>query len=250
MRSDDLAARMHTHETAGDDCVAAEVYTVARLDGRGFSRLARRPELEPPLDPRVRDVMIATADHLMRCGFEVAYAYTQSDEISLLLRRDDQTANPSLRRLLAVLVGEASAKATLLFGELACFDCRLSALADVDAVVDHFRWRQAEATDEAIAAHCRFALREAGASEAEAAGRLEGLDLAQRQALLATLGVDFERLPAWQKYGAGLQWVQLDVDPTRTTLLRRLRVELELPHGEGYAAFVREQVGRARAPGT
>jgi tRNA(His) 5'-end guanylyltransferase len=250
MQVDDLAARMHAHETAGDRSVAAEVYTVARLDGRGFSRLARRPELERPLDPRVRDVMIATADHLMRCSFEVAYAYTQSDEISLLFRRDDQTSALSLRRLLSVLVGEASAKATLLLGELACFDCRVSALPDADAVVDHFRWRQAEATREALAAHCRWALREAGASAAEAAGRLEGLGLEDRQALLGAHGVDFERLPGWQRHGAGLHWVQLDADPTRTALLRRLRVELELPHGERYATFVRDQVERGRAPGT
>ena len=243
MHVDDLAARMRAHETAGDRPVAAGVHMVARLDGRGFSRLASRPEIDPPLDPRVRDVMIATADHLMRCGFEVAYAYTQSDEISLLFRRDDQAAAPSLRRVLSLLVGEASAKATLLLGELASFDCRLSEIAEADDVVDHFRWRQAEATREALAAHARFALRGTGASAAEAAEQLGALGLDEQRALLGRLGVDIDRLPGWQKYGAGLHWVRLDADATRTpALLRRLRVELELPHGEGYAAFVRDQI--------
>lgn len=243
MHVDDLAARMRAHETAGDRCVAAGMYMVARLDGRGFSRLASRPEVDPPLDPRVRDVMIATADHLMRCGFEIAYAYTQSDEISLLFRRDDGARAPTLRRVLSVLVGEASAKATLLLGELASFDCRISEIARADEVVDHFRWRQAEATREALAAHARFALRAAGASAAEAADQLEGLGLDEQEALRGRLGVDFDRLPGWQRYGAGLHWVQLDTDATRTpALLRRLRVELELPHGERYAAFVRDQI--------
>ena len=43
---------------------------------------------------------------------------------------------------------------------------------------------------------------------------------------------------------AGVHMVaRLDTDATRTpALLRRLRVELELPHGEGYAAFVRDPI--------
>ena len=122
------------------------------------------------------------------------------------------------RRLVAALAGEASAKLSLLLGELACFDCRISELPEAAAVVDYFRWRQAEATREALAAsHDRD-----------------------------------DALPDWHRYGAGLHWARHEYGAAGLApvpaLRRRLRVELELPHGEAYAAFVRDQVERASAP--
>ena len=207
---------MRPHETAGDRSVPADVYMVARLEGRGFARLWARLDVEGPVDLRARDVLIATADHLMHC-LEVTYGYTRGDEISLLIRRDETAFGRDPRRLVAALAGEASAKLSLLLGELACFDCRIVELPDAAAVVDYFRWRQAEATREALAARN-----------------------------------DLDALPGWHKYGAGLHRARHEQDTVGlaqvTALRRRLRVELELPHGEAYAAFVRDQVDRAGAP--
>ena len=42
--------------------------------------------------------MVATVQHLMGCGFAVLYGYTQSDEISLLLRRDESLFGRKLRK--------------------------------------------------------------------------------------------------------------------------------------------------------
>ena len=67
--------------------------------------------------------MIATVEHLMNCGFRVVYGYTQSDEISLLLHRDDALFDRKLRKLVSVLAGEASACFSLRLGALACFEC-------------------------------------------------------------------------------------------------------------------------------
>ena len=218
---------MRPHETAGDRSVPADVYMVARVEGRGFARLRARLDVEGPIDLRARDVLIATADHLMHC-LEVTYGYTHGDGIALLLRRDETAFARDPRRLAAVLAGEASAKLTLLLGELACFDCRIVELPDAAAVVDYFGWRQAEATREALAAQRAWA----------GPGPAEPLDL--------------NALPGWHRYGAGLHWARHE--PGRAglalvpALLRRLRVELELPHGEAYAAFVRDQVERASAP--
>ena len=232
---------MRPHETAGDRSVPADVYIVARLDGRGFTRLRVRLDVEGPVDLRVRDVLIATADHLMHC-VEVTYGFTHGDGIVLLLRRDEMAFGRDPRRLVAALAGEASAKLSLLLGELACFDCRIVELPDAATVVDYFGWRQAEATREALAAQREWAL---------------------------------DVLPDWHRYGAGLHWArheQRSAPPLSQrsapvlsqrsapvlsqragladvpALRRRLRVELELPHGEAYAAFVRDQVDRAGAP--
>jgi len=248
MQPGDLATRLRPHETAGDRSVPADMYMVARLVGRGFSRLRARLDLDGPVDGpdlRARDVLIATADHLMHC-LEVTYGYTHGDELSLLLRRDEPAFDRDPRRLIAVLAGEASAKLSLLLGELACFDCRILELPAAAAVVDCFCSRQAEATREALVAQCEGALRRGGASPDVARAQLLGLGPAQLHALLPD--IDTGALPDWYKYGAGLHWARHEQGSQVPALRRRLRVELELPHGDAYAAFMRDQVERASTP--
>ncbi len=236
-------------------------FLVASVEGRGFTRLLRRrPELEGALDLRVRDVLIATADQLMNCELRVVYAHTQSDEISLLLHVDEARREPA--QIVSILAGEASAKFTLLLGELACFKCRLDVLPDLAAVVEHFRERQLQAERSAVAAHCEYALRRTQ-GDAVGQGEQPEPDDAGRRALLRSLGVDLEALPMWQRRGVGLWWAQHallrppeaasrssgPIGVPLPALRRRVRVELELPVGDEYAELVRTQAQQAAAPG-
>ena len=116
MKFDELDERMRVFETALDLCVLPGLYMVARLDGRSFTRLTKEVhQFEAPFDPRFRDYMLQTAEHLMAgCGFNVVYGYTQSDEISLLFGLEENSFQRKLRKLLSILSGEASAKFSLL----------------------------------------------------------------------------------------------------------------------------------------
>ena len=72
MKFDDLDAKMRVFETALDLCVLPEMYMVARLDGRSFTRLTKEKQnFEAPFDERFRDLMVATTEHLMDCGFRI-----------------------------------------------------------------------------------------------------------------------------------------------------------------------------------
>src|SRR5262245_22530686 len=107
MKPDDFDARMRRFETAHDLIVLPEIFIVARLDGRGFTRLTKEiHDFEAPFDVRFRDAMVATTEHLMRSGFRVVFGYTQSDEISLLLDRRDESFDRKLRKLDSILAGE------------------------------------------------------------------------------------------------------------------------------------------------
>src|SRR3954451_20675108 len=100
MRFDELDERMRVFETAHDLCVLPGLYMVARLDGRCFTRLTK--ELHPfeaPFDPRFRDLMVETAEHLLSgCGFSMVYGYTESDEISLLFGPAENSFGRKLRK--------------------------------------------------------------------------------------------------------------------------------------------------------
>ncbi|MEP7284159.1 MAG: tRNA(His) guanylyltransferase Thg1 family protein, partial [Chloroflexota bacterium] len=125
MNFDELDQRMRVYETTHDHCVLPNLYMVARLDGRTFTRLTKEVhQFESPFDERVRDMMLATVEHLMHCGFRVIYGYTQSDEISLLFHKAIDTFERKERKFNSILAGEASAKFSLLLGAIGVFDCR------------------------------------------------------------------------------------------------------------------------------
>ncbi len=240
---------MRAFETALDQIALPGVYVVARIDGRSFTRLTKEGplSLDRPFDVRFRDAMLAATQHLMQCGFGSRYAYTQSDEISLLLKRDDETFGRRIRKIVSVLAGEASASFTHAFGHMGAFDCRLSLLPLDDDVVDYFRWRQEDAHRNALGAHCYWLLRSRGASDTEATRQLEGASVSARNELLFQHGVNFDGLPAWQKGGIGVRWLTYEKAGTNqktgeavTVQRRRLHTDLELPFRSAYVTFVRD----------
>ena len=82
MNFDELDKKMRIYEQSLDQVLLPEMYMVARLDGRGFTRLTKEIcKFEAPFDERFRDMMIQTTEAVMSCGFRVVYAFTESDEI-------------------------------------------------------------------------------------------------------------------------------------------------------------------------
>ena len=98
----------------------------------------------------------------MQCGFKVSYGYTQSDEISLLLDLKENSFGRKERKLNSILSGEASAKFSLLLGDIATFDSRICQLPNKQLVVDYLRWRHEDAHRNALNAHCYWYLRKEG----------------------------------------------------------------------------------------
>lgn len=246
MQFDELDTKMRVFETAHDHCVLPGLFMVARLDGRSFTRLTRqRHRFTAPFDERFRDMMVTTTEHLMQCGFRVVYGYTESDEISLLLHRDEDAFGRKLRKYESILAGEASAKFSLLLGDLGCFDCRISQLPAPTLVVDYFRWRQEDAHRNALNSHCYWLLRRNGHSVQQATQALSGLAVAAKNELLFQHGINFNDLPSWQKRGVGVFWETYSkaaVNPKTgehvTAVRRRLARELALPMKDAYSTLL------------
>lgn len=74
---DELDKQMRVYEQSLDQIILPETYMVARLDGRGFTRLTKEVcKFEAPFDVRFRDLMTKTVEALMDCGFRVVYGFT------------------------------------------------------------------------------------------------------------------------------------------------------------------------------
>jgi tRNA(His) 5'-end guanylyltransferase len=253
MKFEELDERMRVFETAHDHSVLPGIFMVARLDGRNFTRLTKETAgFQAPFDPAFRDLMTATSEHLMNCGFRIVYGYTESDEISLFFHRDENSFSRKERKYNSILAGEASAKFSLLFGSVACFDCRICQLPNAGLVVDYFRWRNEDAHRNALNAHCYWSLRADGASARKAADTLSGMSVAEKNELLFQHGVNFNDLPLWQKRGVGLYWENYNkqsINPltgeAATAMRRRIKIDMELPMKDAYSDFIREMVEQA-----
>ena len=98
MNFNELDAKMRIYEQSLDQILVPDLYLVARLDGRSFTRLTKEVcKFEAPFDVRFRDMMINTVKSLMDCGFRVIYGFTESDEISLLFHKYENTFGRKVR---------------------------------------------------------------------------------------------------------------------------------------------------------
>ena len=246
MKFDDLDKKMRIYEQSLDQVILPEIYLVARLDGRGFTRLTKKIcDFEAPFDERFRDMMEKTVKALIDCGFNITYGYTQSDEISLLFHPDENTFGRKVRKYNSVLAGTASSVFSLQLGQQAVFDCRIIPLPTVERVKDYFLWRQEDAHRNALNAHCYWMLRKGGASVRQATSQLSGQTVAYKNELLFQHGINFDKLPAWQKRGIGIYWQQIEKEgynpvkkETVITTRRELFTDYNLPLGEEYANFI------------
>ena len=165
MNFDELDAKMRVYEQSLDQILVPDMYMVARLDGRSFTRLTKEIcKFEAPFDVKFRDMMVNTVKALMDCGFRVVYGFTESDEISLLFHVDEDTFGRKVRKYNSTLAGVASAAFSLQLGQQAVFDCRMVPLPSIERVQDYFLWRQEDAHRNALNSHCYWMLRKVGAS--------------------------------------------------------------------------------------
>jgi len=202
MKFNDLDAKMRVYETANDRCILPAMYMVARIDGRGFTRLTKEVhQFEAPFDEKFRNMMIETVKHLMNCGFNIIYGYTQSDEISLLFHPNENVFGRKTRKYISVLAGEASAKFSYLLGSVGAFDCRISELPNKKLVEDYFRWRSEDAHRNTLNAHCYWRLRQDNHTRSQASNKVEGLSISAKNELLFQYGINFNDYQPGKKEG-------------------------------------------------
>lgn len=208
MRFEDLDAKMRAFEQSLDQVVAPANFIVARLDGRGFTRLTKELcDFEAPFDERFNKMMVETVKDIMsESGIGIIYGYTQSDEISLLLDPNTMAFGGKIRKLNSILAGEASARFSLRLGRPAAFDSRIIPLPNGDLVQDYFRWRMEDSTRNCLNAWCYWTLRKEGKTATEAASEIKGKSIAFKNEFLFQRGINFNDLPVWQRRGVGVRW--------------------------------------------
>lgn len=247
MKPAKLEARMRGLEYFHSVRLLPGAWAVVRVDGRGFTRLTAN-RFEKPHDERFRDLMVATSERLLE-ELQGVYAYTESDEISVLLAPEWELFDREHEKLVSLSAAVASAGFTAAFGEAAQFDSRIWLGVSEELVVDYFRWRQEDAARSALNGWAYWTLRKAGHTGRAADTALSRRTAEQKKALLAGHGIDYDALPAWQRRGVGLRWEHYQkggFDPVKklptTTTRRRVAFDYELAARDDYAQYLQKML--------
>jgi tRNA(His) guanylyltransferase len=249
MRLRDLESRMREREWFHSLTVPPGAWTVIRVDGRGFSRLTE-PRFDKPFDARFAEIMTGTAQALLT-ELSGRYAYTESDEISVVLDPSHEMFGREVEKLVSVSAGIASAAFTHAAGEPAAFDSRIWMGTAAEDVVDYLSWRQADAARCSLNGWCYWTLRRQGRTARQATRELEHARVPDKNELLYAHGINFSELPAWQRRGIALWWQTYEKpghDPVRgvdvATTRRRVHIERDLPMKDEYRTLVHDLITR------
>lgn len=151
-----LDVRMKTYEHAFRTYLPRRAYTLMRLDGRAFHTYLKHAQ--KPFDREFIHDMNGVATVLCQEIQGAKFAYTQSDEISLLITDFDSPQSvpwlggnvAKLTSLSAALASSLLSVARIEKGDLPTFDSRVWSMSDPVEVANYFVSRQRDAVRNSI----------------------------------------------------------------------------------------------------
>lgn len=193
-----LGDRMKRYEAVHDMRLPRRTYTIVRVDIRSAHRYLA--QAERPFDVRFMDDMDKVAEALCREVTGAVLAFTQSDEISLVvIDFGSINTQPWFDARVSKWISLSAARATAVLNRLRPdeplveFDSRVFVIPDPVEVANYLLWRQQDATRNSISmtAQSRFTPEQ-----------LFGKDGDQMQEMLfQQYGINWSKLPVGQKRG-------------------------------------------------
>lgn len=216
-----LGNRMKGYEALTQNRLMRRTPVVVRVDGKAFHTWTKNitTEIDPtliytPFSVKLHDVMINTAEAMCTQMQNAVFAYTQSDEISILLRdwdrhETEQWFDAKVQKIVSV----SSAMATAYFnnyvqsfmpamsdeirqrwiGQIPLFDARAFNLPK-DEITNYFVWRQQDASRNSVQMVGRHFF---------SAKQMHGKNNSQVQDMLMAMEspLNWNDLPTWMKRG-------------------------------------------------
>ena len=144
---DDLGDRMKAYEQKHSLHFGSDIIAV-RIDGKAFHTFTKK--YKRPYDPLITNAMDKAANAAALYSNAVAY-YVQSDEISLLLKKDGNSQHffdgkqQKLASVLASVATQYFSRALPDSDDVALFDARVWPIPDEGEAVNYLLWRMQDA---------------------------------------------------------------------------------------------------------
>jgi len=205
---------MKVYERVLDQSLENHIPYIIRLDGHRFSKFTKG--FKKPFDVRIYNAMINTTAELVK-EFNSTFAYTQSDEITLVfMPQKDQFGqwknyafNGRVQKIVSLLSGFCSTRFAYHLSvqtydsqtekelldkiHLAYFDGRIFSIPDASEALNNIIWRMTDAkrNSKNNLGHMHFAQKD-----------VEGLHPGQILEKLLEKGIDWNEMPPAYKWGS------------------------------------------------
>lgn len=155
-----IADRMKEYEQVTNYSLTNQAPIIGRIDGRAFHTLTKRLKCELPFDNRLSNMFVNSAIQLADQMQGCVLMYTQSDEVSFLIKTEtnypsyhDPWFSNRLQKMVSVITSifTAAFNRQLEASEpLATFDCRIFSIPTVPEARNYFVWRQRDCIKNSI----------------------------------------------------------------------------------------------------
>lgn len=154
-KTDPLSERMKRYESVWRHDLPPHSYYIIRVDGRAFHSYLKGAKR--PFDGDFMHNMNHTARYLCENIAGARFAFTQSDEISIVVDCGDENTQPWFGGVQAKIVSIAASLTTCMFNarvndidRLAQFDARVFVLPTLQEIVNYLIWRQRDCVRNSI----------------------------------------------------------------------------------------------------
>ena len=242
-----LGDRMKAYEGSYDVNIIGRVPVIIRLDGKGFSKWTKRLGAEKPFDEQLSNIMSKAmqkaASNIEGCMF----GYTQSDEITLVLRNDQSLESmPWFGNRLQKMCSVAASIVTATFNRemlllpdwigaerippIAYFDARVFAVPNIQEAINCLIWRQNDAVKNSVSCACHYEVGKA-VGRKTARKKMHGINQKQQQELLfQETGINWNDYPTKFKRGIGTYRVTREIEVDGNSWVRSSwEIDNELP---------------------
>lgn len=237
-----LSSRQEEYQSVSDISLTKRLPVIIRCDGKNFSRVTRKAE--KPYDPLIQDCMSKAMLFAVADMQGAVFAYTQSDEITFILRNDQSLdSEPWFQNRIQKISSIASSLVTYGFskafnelpkkpslqGDL-LFDTRVFVVPSIIEAVNNLIWRQKDCLRNAIALASQVEL-------SVKVGKKNALNTLYKKSskekleiLRETCGVNFEEVyPAGFRYGVGAYKIPTIINKELATIRNQWYTNWNLP---------------------
>ncbi|MDD1731915.1 MAG: tRNAHis guanylyltransferase [Methanosaeta sp. NSM2] len=169
----------------------------ARADGRGFKKLLQGKRKPYDID-FARSMVRATEGIFSDSGLAPAFAFTFSDEVSLIYLKAPLAGR--VEKIDSLVAGYLSAALSLETGRIATMDCRTIPICP-EEIRGYLVERQNETWRNHVFSYGFYMLRDEGLDPVQAMGRLRGMAEPEIHELVFQKGINLARTPAWERRG-------------------------------------------------
>lgn len=235
-----LQERQKNYESFSDYSLTPRLPVIIRVDGKNFSNITRK--CDKPYDPIIQAALVDAAAFAISDMQGAVFAYTQSDEITFILRNDQSLeSTPWFQNRLLKISSITSSLVTLAFNNFlnlkgvslagpALFDCRVFVVPSITEAVNNIIYRQGDCVKNSVSSAAQNLLTQKLGTSIALKSLFKKKTDEKRKLVKEVCNIDFdEYFPSSFRHGVGIYKVPTLINKENNIIRNKWFKDWDLP---------------------